>query len=124
MQLEVITNDRRAKEVKEAITEISMVPKLKRIVINRASLDIMVKNYKQNFNSVVLLKNPESNESFWIRPCVSEQVGARKLSTIGKNTKIISCRPLFYKLNWLVGKTSKFPTTWDKKNNALKVELE
>jgi hypothetical protein len=86
----------------------------------------MVKNYKRNFCSVVLLKDPEVDKTFWIRPCVPKHKGARKLGTVGKNTRILSCSSLFKKLNWLKTKTSKKAVLafWDSKNKALKVALD
>lgn len=125
MALEIITNHK-IKEVKESVATISLIPKLRRIVINKATLDTMVKNYKRNFCSVVLLKDPEIDKTFWIRPCVPEHKGARKLGTIGKNTRILSCSHLFKKLEWLKTGDSKkaILATWDKENKALKVDLD
>lgn len=104
------------------VANVTVTPKLNRILINRAALDLMVKEYGKNFDCAMLLKSKTSIKSFWIKPCKEEDFGSRN---IGKgNIKTISCSLLLRELKWKEPEAKKFHVIWDADNQAMKVNIE
>ena len=102
---------------------VSINPKLRRIVMNKATREMMIEHYGKDFESVLLLIDPDIADAFWIMPCTPDQEGARALNATTGITRTISCSLLLNELNWKSTKTESYPVNWDNENNAAKVEL-
>ena len=102
---------------------VSINPKLRRIVMNKATREMMIEHYGKDFESVLLLIDPYIADAFWIMPCTPDQEGARALNATTGITRTISCSLLLNELNWKSTKTESYPVSWDNENNAAKVEL-
>jgi len=102
---------------------VSINPKLRRIIFNKTSRELMVENYKKEFEHVLLLRDPDIENAFWVRPCGPEEEGARQLNAASGSTRSVSCSLLLNELNWQATKTETYSVSWDIQNNAAKVDL-
>ena len=117
----IVVSDKRFTNRTKAM--ISINSKLKRIVMNKSTREMLIEHYKKEFEHVLLLRDPEVPNAFWIRPCEPEQEGARQLGSASGSTRLISCSMLLKELNWHSTKTESFPIFWDSSNDAAKVDL-
>ena len=106
---------------------ISMNHNLGRIVIYQKTLDLMKEKTKQDPSFVRIGITDIHPNAFWIIPCAEKDEGALKVHVMG-NTKMISAKSLFHKLEELgwcnpMGKTDQFPADWDSDNQGIKVDL-
>ncbi|MGO8877885.1 MAG: hypothetical protein ACLQMS_00025 [Desulfomonilaceae bacterium] len=102
---------------------ISINPKLHRIIFNKACRELMIENYKKEFEHVLLLRDPDIENTFWVRPCGPEEAGSRQLNKASGFTRSVSCSLLLNELNWSATKTETYLVLWDFQNNAAKVDL-
>lgn len=100
---------------------VSINPKLKRIVMYRSTRELMVQNYGEQFEAVVILIDRSIKDAFWIRPCRLDVEGARRLHKTSDTTRSLSCSLLLQQLQWKGEKTQRFPVEWDAENSAAKV---
>jgi len=91
--------------------------------MNKSTREMLIEHYKKEFEHVLLLRDPEVTNAFWIRPCEPEQEGARQLGSTSGSTRLVSCSMLLNELNWHSTKTESFPILWDSGNDAAKVDL-
>jgi len=102
---------------------VSINPKLRRIIFNKACRELMIENYKKEFEHVLLLRDPDIENACWVRPCGPEEEGARQLNAASGSTRSVSCSLLLNELNWQATKTETYSVSWDIQNNAAKVDL-
>lgn len=103
---------------------ISINTKLRRIIINKTTRELMIKHYnKKEFEHILLFIDPEVPNTFWMRPCESDKENARRLYSTSDYTRTVSCSLLLNRLDWKSTKTESFPVTWDDKNDAAKIDL-
>jgi hypothetical protein len=117
----IVVSDKRYVNRSKAM--ISLNSKLKRIVMNKTTREMMIEQYKKEFEHVLLLRDPEVTNCFWIRPVEPDQEGARQLNSTSGSTRLISCSLLLHELNWQSTKTETFPISWDPENLAFKVDI-
>jgi len=117
----VVVSDKRYVNRSKAM--ISLNSKLKRIVMNKTTREMMIEQYKKEFEHVLLLRDPDIDNVFWIRPVEPDQEGARQLNSTSGSTRLISCSLLLHELNWQSTKTESFPISWDPENLAFKVDI-
>jgi hypothetical protein len=102
---------------------VSINGKLSRIIFNKTCREMMIQNYKKEFEHVLLLRDPDVENAFWVRPCPPEEEGARQLNAASGSTRSVSCSLLLNELNWRPKKTETYVVSWDIENNAAKVDL-
>ena len=117
----VVVSDKRY--VNRTRAMVSINPKLKRIVMNKTARELIIEHYKDEFEHVLLMIDPEVPNCFWIRACNANVEGARQLNQTSGSTRTVSCSLLLNELNWTGNKTESYPLVWDPKNNAAKVDL-
>jgi hypothetical protein len=120
MVLEVVIDKRRTHRDS---ARISVNPKLNRIVINKKARELIERNHKKQLTHVQLLRDPDVQNAFWMRPCEPTDIGARQIDTSSGTTLTVSCRLLLKELKWKAKETQSFPISWDAENNAAKVDL-
>ena len=120
MALQVLIDKRHRHRDKPMV---SVNPKLKRIVIYKKARELMIKEYGKEFETVLILFDPKIKDSFWLRPCRSDEEGARQLNATSDTTRTLSCSLLLKELGWVGTKTERFAVTWDAENDAARVYI-
>jgi hypothetical protein len=107
-------------KVKGNIANITITPKLDRVSFSRAAIDLMIKEYGQQFTCTQLLKS-KNNKTLWVKPCNEEDAESRSLGK-GKS-KSLHCQSLFQALGWEETEPKKFLVVWDTQNQAVRIDL-
>jgi hypothetical protein len=121
MALVVVSDRRHANRDKPMV---SVNYKLKRLIINKSARELMVSYYKKEFENVLLLRDTERSDAFWLMPCSPDVEGARQLNTGGGYTRTVSCSLLLNELKWKSNKTETYPVVYDRENKAFRVDLD
>ena len=120
MALQVVSDKRHVFRDKALV---SINGKLSRIIFNKTCREMMIENYKKEFEHVLLLRDPDIENAFWVRPSGPEEEGARQLNAASGSTRSVSCSLLLNEMNWRPTKTETYLVSWDFQNNAAKVDL-
>lgn len=103
---------------------VSINPKLNRLVIYQKTRELMIEhNNGEEFEHIVLLRDPEDMDAFWIQVADEGETYARKLNATSDTTRTASVSLLLKELKWTGKKTERFPAEWDKKNKCVKVDI-
>jgi hypothetical protein len=103
---------------------VSINPKLNRLVIYQKTRELMIEhNDGKEFEHIVLLRDPEELDAFWIKVADSEEPFARKLNATSDTTRTAAISLLLKELDWKGKATERFPAMWDSKNKCIKVDI-
>jgi hypothetical protein len=100
---------------------VSINRSLGRIVIYKAVYDEMEKEWGNSFDNVLLMVVPRISGKFWIRPCAEDTDSGKKVHKTGE-TRMVSAKMLVNRLA-LAEKAAQYSAKWDKKHNALMVDV-
>ena len=102
--------------------------KIKRLTINKTGMVLLSDNSMQprtyNNDSLQILFDDERTDVFWVRLCVSTDVGAKRLAPASPNTKSVAVQGLLAKLKWDVDYTVRAPMVWDNEVRAARINLK
>ncbi len=103
---------------------VSVSPGRKKLTLYKAAREMMTEHYGQEFEQVLLFRDEEAPDKFWIRPCGPKDSGARKLDSPSPATRTLSISLLLKKLKWMPKKTIRLPISWDAENKAAVVTID
>jgi hypothetical protein len=81
----------------------------------------MEKEWGNSFDNVLLMVVPRISGKFWIRPCAEDTDSGKKVHKTGE-TRMVSAKMLVNRLA-LAEKAAQYSAKWDKKHNALMVDV-
>jgi hypothetical protein len=97
--------------------------KIKRLTINKSGMALLKSEFNVT-NFLQILFDDERTDVFWVRLCVSTDVGAKRLAPASPNTKSVAVQGLLAKLKWDVNYTVRAPMVWDNEVRAARINLK
>lgn len=71
---------------------------------------------------VQLFTAPDEPKKFWIKPCKSDDPGAKHV-LVTSNTRTVSAKKLINELKFKSDKTLQFPAVWKQEHKMLEVDI-
>lgn len=121
MAVRILMNERAPRH---GAPSVSINPKFKRMTFNSAAYRLLSKKNGSEVMFVQILLDDAYPRVFWLKPCVAEDPGSKKLDKPSESTRSLHVGILLAEVDWILDGTSRFPLEWDEELLAGRVDTE
>ena len=121
MAIRVLQNEDRPRK---NFPSVAINSKLKRLTLNKIGFNFLYLKHGKESEFIQILLDDDRPKVFWIRLCIPEAVGAKKMDRPSPGTRSCNIAVLLNELHLKFEKTARFNLTWDEEVKAGKIDLK